>query len=42
MKLNPYVYSQRLIQKAEMKTFKKEVSFHVMQKAAEVLFKLYN
>ena len=23
MKLNPYVYSQRLIQKAEMKTFKK-------------------
>ena len=42
MKLNPYVYSQRLIQKAEMKTFKKEVSFHVMKKAAEVLYKLYN
>jgi len=35
MKLNPYIYSQRLIQKAEMKTFKKESSFHVMQKAAE-------
>ena len=38
MKLNPYIYSQNLIQKAEIKTFKKEESFRVMQKAAEVCF----
>ncbi len=35
MNLNPYVYAQHLIQKAETETFKKINSFHVMQKAAE-------
>ena len=35
MNLNPYVYAQHLIQKAETETFKKIHSFHVMQKAAE-------
>ena len=35
MNLNPFVYSQRLMQKAEMETFKKEDSFRVMQIAAK-------
>ena len=35
MNLNPYVYSQHLIQKAETETFKKIDSFHIMQKAAK-------
>ena len=35
MKLNRYIYSQHLMQKAEMKTFKKKDSFLVMKKAAE-------
>ena len=38
MSLNPCVYSQRLMQKAEMETFKKKDSFRVMQKAAETCF----
>ena len=38
MNLNPYIYSQHLMQKAEMETFKKEESFRVMQKAAEACF----
>ena len=38
MNLNPCVYSQRLMQKAEMETFKKKDSFRVMQKAAETCF----
>jgi len=38
MNLNPCVYSQRLMQKAEMETFKKKDSFCVMQKAAETCF----
>ena len=39
MNLNPYIYSQHLIQKAEIETFKKVDSFRVMQKAAEACFK---
>ena len=38
MNLNPYIYSQNLMQKAEMETFKKEDSFLVMQKAAKNCF----
>ena len=38
MNINPYIYSQDLIQKAETETFKKINSFLVMQKAAEVCF----
>ena len=38
MNLNPYIYSQHLIQKAETETFKKVDSFRVMQKAAEACF----
>jgi hydroxyethylthiazole kinase-like uncharacterized protein yjeF len=38
MNLNPYIYSQNLMQKAEMETFKKENSFLVMQKAAKTCF----
>ena len=38
MNINPFVYSQRLMQKAEMETFKKKDSFRVMQKAAETCF----
>ena len=38
MNLNPYIYSQNLMQKAEMETFKKEDSFRVMQKAAKNCF----
>ncbi len=38
MNLNPCIYSQNLMQKAEMETFKKEESFRVMQKAAEACF----
>ena len=38
MNLNPYIYSQNLMQKAEMETFKKEDSFRVMQKAAKTCF----
>jgi len=38
MKLNPYIYSQNLMQKAEIETFKKEDSFRVMQKAAKTCF----
>ena len=39
MNLNPYVYSQKLIQKTELKTFNNIDSFKVMQKAAEECFK---
>ena len=38
MNLNPYIYSQNLMQKAEMETFKKENSFRVMQKAAKICY----
>ena len=38
MNLNSYIYSRNLMQKAEMETFKKEDSFHVMQKAAKTCF----
>ena len=38
MNLNPYIYSQHLMQKAEIETFKKEESFRVMQKAAKTCF----
>ena len=38
MNLNPYIYSQNLMQKAEMETFKQEDSFRVMQKAAKTCF----
>ena len=38
MNLNPYIYSQNLIQKAEIEAFKKEDSFLVMQKAAKTCF----
>ena len=42
MNLNPYIYSQHLIQKAETETFKKVDSFRVMQKAAEACFNFIN
>lgn len=38
MSLNPYIYNQELIQKAERKTFNKTDSFRVMQKAAEACY----
>jgi len=38
MTLNPYIYNQELIQKAERKTFNKTDSFRVMQKAAEACY----
>ena len=38
MSLNPYIYNQELIQKAERKTFNKIDSFRVMQKAAEACY----
>ena len=38
MKLNPYIYSQRLIRKSELKTFDKINSFETMQKAAKKCF----
>ncbi len=38
MNFNPYIYSQNLMQKAEMETFKKEDSFRVMKKAAKTCF----
>ena len=38
MRLNPYIYNQELIQKAERKTFNKTDSFRVMQKAAEACY----
>ena len=38
MNLNPYIYSQKLMQKAETEAFKQEESFRVMQKAAEACF----
>ena len=36
--LYPYIYSQHLIQKSELKTFEKLDSFEVMQKAAKTSF----
>jgi len=38
MRLNPYIYSQNLINKSELKTFEKIDSFKVMQKAAKKSF----
>lgn len=38
MKTNPHIYSQYLIQKSELKTFKSINSFEVMQKAAKTSY----
>ena len=42
MKTNPHIYSHKLIQKSELKTFENTDSFEIMKKAARTSFEYIN